>query len=225
MRRVSPASPGIALVPFGLDDALGLNTGPGESLSLMIGGAVVAILAVLGVAVMSWWIGRTGTPRRLAAIATTDNLTGLGNRRKFDRDVAAHRRRAAPEPVGLLMIDVDHFARFSDDHGEGVGDEVLQKVGTLLADNVRLGDVVYRYGSEEFCVLLPGATKRQAFAVAERLRLQVITLELTVPATITLSVGLAVGEAVGLSELTTSADAALCVARNGGRNRTAVAGG
>ncbi len=224
MRSVSPASPGIAVLPLAFDDVLGQTAVPDGRTSMMIGGAVVAILVVLAVAVVSWWIGRTGTPRRLAAIATTDGLTGLGNRRKFDRDVAAHRRRAAAEPVGLLMIDVDHFARFADDHGDGVGDEVLRKVGALLADHVRLGDVVYRYGPAEFCVLLPGATKRQAYAVAERLRLQVITLELTVPATITLSVGLAVGEGVGLSELTTSADAALCMAKNGGRNRTAVAG-
>lgn len=225
MRRVSPASPSIALVPFGLDGVVGQTAASDGPMSLVIGGAVVAILATIGVAVISWWIDRTGSPRRLAAIATTDSLTGLGNRRKFDRDVAAHRRQAAAEPVGLLMIDVDHFTRFTDDHGDDVGDEVLQKVGALLADNVRLGDVVYRYGPAEFCVLLPGATRLQAFAVAERLRLRVITLELTVAATVTLSVGLAVGEGVGLSELTTSADAALCVAKNGGRNRTAVAGG
>jgi diguanylate cyclase (GGDEF)-like protein len=109
----------------------------------------------------------------LEQLALIDPLSGLANRRNFDetltrtwREAIRHRR-----PVGLLMIDVDHFKLFNDRYGHVEGDACLRRVGTLLMSVAcRPGDLPARYGGEEFAVLLPGASLAGARIVAERLR-------------------------------------------------------
>lgn len=104
-----------------------------------------------------------------ARLAHTDALTGLANRRRLDGDLAA--LGGAPKTgVGFLMVDVDHFKAFNDTHGHPAGDAVLREVGRVIASAVRRGDVVYRFGGEEFAALLPGASVDDAKAVGERIR-------------------------------------------------------
>ena len=124
-------------------------------------------------------------------------FTGIYNRRFFDDQL--HERfeqaRRFRGTVGLLMIDVDHFKSINDDHGHPVGDLVLKECAARMGQIMRRGDVLCRYGGEEFVVLLPGATKREIATVAERLRIRVEdepflrTLGDQSPIAVTISVG------------------------------------
>ena len=160
--------------------------------------------------------------------ATTDALTGLSNRKAFDarlrKAVAAGRRDA--RPVTLLMIDVDHFKRFNDQHGHQVGDLVLRLVGRMLSSNVKGRDTAARYGGEEFAVILAGATLQGGLVIAEQLRGALDGKRLLNKGSgrdlghVTVSIGVAqlgAGEAGG--NLVARADAALYRAKALGRNR------
>jgi diguanylate cyclase (GGDEF)-like protein len=108
----------------------------------------------------------------LAALATTDSLTGFHNRRAFeeqlDRDLqVAYRTRS---PLSVLLIDVDHFKEYNDSFGHPAGDDVLKVVGELLSRNARGGDFVTRYGGEEFAIILPDTDSRGAQVFGERFR-------------------------------------------------------
>jgi len=109
----------------------------------------------------------------LERLALIDPLSGLANRRNFDETLARNWKEATRHrrPVGLLMIDVDHFKLFNDRYGHVEGDACLRRVGKLLTNIAcRPGDLPARYGGEEFAVLLPGASLAGARIVAERLR-------------------------------------------------------
>jgi diguanylate cyclase (GGDEF)-like protein/PAS domain S-box-containing protein len=108
----------------------------------------------------------------LAALATTDSLTGLYNRRAFEdqleRDLrVVYRTRT---PLSVLLLDVDRFKEYNDRYGHPAGDGVLRIVGELLSRNARGGDFVARYGGEEFAVILPNTDGRGARVLAERFR-------------------------------------------------------
>ena len=112
---------------------------------------------------------------KLEELATTDALTGLKNRRKFDAEMDAEWRRAARHnmPVALLMIDADHFKSYNDTYGHQAGDQVLVGIAICISDSVRrAGDCPARFGGEEFAVLLPGLSTLEALEVAETIRLQ-----------------------------------------------------
>src|ERR687898_2835439 len=98
-------------------------------------------------------------------MAGSDGLTGVANRRRLDRDTAAH--AGASGPTAVIMVDVDHFKQVNDTYGHQIGDDVLRAVGAALANRVRHDDVVYRYGGEELCILRPGASSRRRPAVAD----------------------------------------------------------
>ncbi len=165
---------------------------------------------------------------RLARHALTDGLTGLPNRRHFDRGLAdmlarAIRRR---QPFALALIDVDLFKRFNDTHGHLAGDACLVAVARAMADTIRPGDLIARYGGEEFALLLPDTTAEEALAVAERLRQAIAAIDLShlpgSPAAISASLGVATrgaGDRTTGEELIARADAALYAAKNEGRNR------
>ncbi len=102
---------------------------------------------------------RKAAERRIRYLATTDTLTGASNRGEFSRRLAeeidrAHRHRT---PLGLVMFDLDHFKHINDSHGHDVGDAVLRGVMEVVRLNVRVGDVIGRWGGEEFMLLLPGS--------------------------------------------------------------------
>ncbi|WP_198598343.1 sensor domain-containing diguanylate cyclase [Mangrovicella endophytica] len=168
--------------------------------------------------------------RKLAILASTDELTGLANRREFDRalDVEFARSRRDGSDLSLILIDVDRFKIFNDTYGHPAGDACLKAVaGALGAALRRHGDVVARYGGEELVALLPGTDPEGAFERAEVVRAAAERLAITHDGSehgiVTISVGVAtiagadrVTSAAGLIKL---ADKALYEAKHGGRNR------
>lgn len=189
------------------------------------------ILFVLGVTLfLAREIGRRAAAEdKLEELATTDALTGLRNRRKFDAVIDAEWRRAARQkkPVALLMIDADYFKTFNDTFGHQAGDEVLVGIAICISDSVRrAGDCAARYGGEEFAVLLPGLAPAEAFEMAETIRHKVEQW-CGESAITTVSVGVASlepGGAADWSRLIKAADEALYAAKASGRNRCMLAG-
>ena len=165
---------------------------------------------------------------RLEEMATTDALTGLKNRRKFDSMIDLEWRRAIRQkvPLALLMIDADHFKAYNDTFGHQAGDQVLVGVAVCISDSVRrAGDCAARYGGEEFAVLLPGQSSTEALAVAETIRLKVERWS-GEPQGTTVSIGIASLRPAAMldwSELLGAADKALYAAKAQGRNRSVVA--
>jgi diguanylate cyclase (GGDEF)-like protein len=162
---------------------------------------------------------------KLEELATTDALTGLKNRRKFDAEIDAEWRRAARQtvPLALLMIDADHFKAYNDTFGHQAGDEVLVGVAICISDSVRrAGDCAARYGGEEFAVLLPGTSAAEAIVVAETIRMKVE--EWSDYTTVSIgAASLTPNTAMDWFELVKAADKALYAAKSGGRNRCVLA--
>jgi diguanylate cyclase (GGDEF)-like protein len=161
----------------------------------------------------------------LAKMAITDPLTQLYNRRHFMERAEQDFSRAlrARAPLGLLMLDVDHFKRINDTWSHHEGDQVLQGVASAVRDSVREGDVVARWGGEEFVVLLPDSDFPSSTRVAEKLRGAVEGLDLG-PAgvRVTISIGIGVFPAPGVESLPALlevADQGLYRAKQTGRNR------
>jgi diguanylate cyclase (GGDEF)-like protein len=158
---------------------------------------------------------------QLAYFSRSDALTGLGNRRAFDEAMVEElaRARRTGAPLGLVLLDVDHFKRFNDRHGHQQGDEVLVAVAGVLRGVARAEDRACRVGGEEFAVLLPGADDAAALAVAERIRTGVAAARAAEPITVSLGVASTHGEhdAGALFRL---ADEAPYAAKQAGRNRT-----
>ncbi|PWU21583.1 MAG: hypothetical protein C5B48_11115 [Candidatus Rokuibacteriota bacterium] len=156
--------------------------------------------------------------------ASTDALTGLPNSRAvhdtIKRMVAQASRSVSP--LGVLMLDLDHFKQINDAYGHGRGDDVLAAVAATLEATVRESDFVGRYGGEEFIVLLPDTGRSEAAGVAEKIRSTIEKISVPgVPRSITISAGVAVmpddaGESVGLLQ---HADRRLYAAKGAGRNR------
>jgi len=120
------------------------------------------------------------------------------------------------------MMDVDHFKSINDRHGHAAGDRVLAAIGSIGRSAVRAGDYIGRMGGEEFCVMLPGASLREAQDVAERLRSLIADMGGGELPDVTVSLGVASGQAddPNVAALIARADAALFHAKRAGRNRT-----
>jgi diguanylate cyclase (GGDEF)-like protein len=178
--------------------------------------AAVALLA-LGAAALGNSLRRHPEADELEAMAWSDGLTGLANRRRLDADLARH--DDSDRPTAAIMVDIDHFKEINDRFGHAVGDEILRKVGDALASHVRYDDIVYRYGGEEFCVLLPGATIADANDVAQRVVAAARTVELPDGGNVTVSVGVANATRGDASGAVRRADRALYTAKADGRDR------
>jgi len=159
-----------------------------------------------------------------------DSLTGLRNRKAFDRaiqiELARFKRQSIP--FGLVILDIDYFKRVNDNYGHQVGDHVLKAVSNRIAVSLRELDIPCRYGGEEFAVILPGLTATEAYAAAERVRKLIETIpayELQGPPQVTASLGVCSThiiedrQKVTAEKLIEWADLALYEAKHQGRNR------
>lgn len=171
---------------------------------------------------------------KLSDLVLTDPLTGLGNRRRFDQTLLSEWDRAAREkkPLAMLMIDIDHFKAFNDAHGHAAGDNCLRAVARAMHDHcARAGDLVCRWGGEEFAVILPDTDADGAEHVAADLVVFVRGLALPggksdTSSFITISAGAASvvpSDTESVAGLVEKADAALYAAKQAGRNQARLA--
>jgi len=186
--------------------------------------AIYALIYALSLAVL---LKYTDT---VLALITTDKLTGAGNRRSFEqfapRQVEAAVRQK--QEVALMMLDLDHFKRINDSYGHSFGDKVLSEVSQIVRSRLREGDHFFRYGGEEFVVMITNLSMQHVPNIAERIRkavaeAKIFNEEHNIPVSVTISIGIAglSQSTTGLKELLDNADKALYAAKNE-RNRVAV---
>lgn len=175
-----------------------------------------------------------GNIRHHAALqnyAIYDSLTGLFNRRYMEETLKREISRVArnKEPLGLIMIDIDHFKRFNDSYGHAAGDMQLRSIGDFFKDRIRREDIACRYGGEEFVLILPGSslenTCRRAEQLHEEIKLVRVRHRGSFISSVEVSMGVVVFSEHGTSPelLLESADRALYKAKAQGRNRIVVA--
>ncbi|MCL4471865.1 MAG: sensor domain-containing diguanylate cyclase [Sulfuricella sp.] len=160
--------------------------------------------------------------RKLDLQATTDPLTGVFNRLKFNQELAAEMDRSAryKTPLALVMYDIDHFKAVNDTHGHHAGDQVLTGMCRIVAGHIRQTDVLTRWGGEEFMILAPNCDGRQAFELAEKLRRLIEQFVFAKVGTVTCSFGVTQFQDGDTAEtLTSRADTAMYAAKRNGRNR------
>lgn len=156
----------------------------------------------------------------LSSLIDKDPLTGVYNRRKFERDsellVAMYRR--TNKGSGLLIIDIDHFKKFNDEHGHQRGDQVLKELARCIEGNLRDYDRIhiYRYGGEEFVIIIPDVSNRDTYGIGERLRTKV---KASCPLTISVGISHYQETSDDVQSLIRHADYALYEAKRKGRNR------
>ncbi|MCL2456936.1 MAG: diguanylate cyclase, partial [Defluviitaleaceae bacterium] len=171
--------------------------------------------------------------RLIERFSLTDGLTGVSNRRAFDQQLEAEWNRALRNnsPLSLLMLDIDHFKKFNDSHGHLNGDCALKTFANVIVKTVQRGtDYVFRWGGEEFAVILPETPIKGALLVAERIRANVANIPLNIGdkiinITTSIGVGSIVPDAVsphGMNEFCENLDKALYRAKTNGRNRVEI---
>jgi diguanylate cyclase len=160
--------------------------------------------------------------------ATTDALTGLANRKRFDARLREEMEEAkdSKEPLSLLMLDLDHFKRFNDNHGHLIGDHVLRLLSEVMQQSVKGRDIAARFGGEEFVIILPATPLTHAKSLGNAIREKISKKTIVNRVTglelgqITLSIGAAQYRSdEPLAEFIDRADAALYRAKKSGRNR------
>ena len=226
VRRVS-SSPLFVVVGKPIGEVFGLW----RTQVIRIGAIMLTLIVfVLGVTMfLAREIRRRATAEdKLEELATTDALTGLKNRRKFDQEIDAEWRRALRHkaPLSLLMIDADHFKAYNDTYGHQAGDQVLVGIAICISDSVRrASDCAARYGGEEFSVLLPDTSATDAVTIADTIRRKVQNWS-DDPVISTVSIGIASvtpGAAMDWHAFVHAADKALYAAKAAGRNCCVIA--
>ena len=160
-------------------------------------------------------------------MATTDGLTGLINHRHFQEKADERFLRAArfPQPISVLLFDIDHFKKVNDTYGHPVGDAVLKKVSGILRDTVRAVDIAARYGGEEFIALLDNTDKDGALKMAERIRSAIEGAKFVfegkrIPVTISAGSATSPDDAPDKKAIIEKADQALYYSKRNGRNKS-----
>ncbi len=159
---------------------------------------------------------------RLTALATTDVLTELGNRRRFEEVLGAHFACSigCNSPLSVIMVDVDAFKSYNDAFGHSAGDTVLCLVAQQLSKSSRGHDIVTRFGGEEFAIVLPEADAAAALGYAERQREAIASFAWPLrPITASFGVATRTASIEGMAMLVEGADRALYFSKRGGRNR------
>jgi diguanylate cyclase (GGDEF)-like protein len=161
--------------------------------------------------------------------ALTDGLTGMHNRRYFDDAMNEYLEqfRRIDKPIGLMILDLDHFKKVNDTYGHDVGDEVLRQIARCLQEFTRYHDVVARLGGEEFAVVAPNMNRESLFKLADRIRNAISSLNIkagNVHLRVTMSIGLAIWDhRESAEDLYKRADMQLYQAKRTGRNRVCAA--
>lgn len=180
-------------------------------------------------------ISQIETERNIAQInSITDSLTGLSNRRYFDKMLATefYRLKRSGAPLSLIMLDVDFFKNYNDHYGHVAGDDCLKQIGTVLTMmGSRLPDIVARYGGEEFIIILPETEDYGAATLAEHIRIEIENLHIVheyskVASVITVSLGVVTTKVTGFSkpeEVLKQVDFAMYQAKQNGRNQVYIA--
>jgi diguanylate cyclase (GGDEF)-like protein len=221
------------LLALGLEQASGWF---GAAIYAVMQPAIYCIMLIGGVSLLLLAKERSdaaleASNRKLAALNRTDGLTGIANRRHFDKALAREcaRHARSGEPLSLILLDIDHFKAFNDRYGHVAGDDCLRRVSDVLARNVgRPDDLVARYGGEEFACILPETDSTGAQLVAEQMRLAIEALDIPHTASdagdrVTASFGVATctcSAETTASAFVAKADALLYQAKSAGRNCT-----
>ena len=218
---------------------LNLDNFPGEAsltaIMIMIGAAVFTLIANYTLERqlrLAYLLGLRDRLRQeeLEALARIDPLTGLGNRRQLDRrlDALWTPTAGASTPVGAILIDVDHFKAYNDNYGHPAGDLCLKRIAALIAGELRgTDDVAFRFGGEEFVVILARTDMMDGVRIAERIRKAIEAAAIphaysAVAPYVTVSLGVSVAtpeSTVTRDEMILSADTALYAAKRNGRNQ------
>lgn len=163
---------------------------------------------------------------QLKETSIKDGLTDCYNQRYFHEVVDAEISRAKRynRPLSIIMLDIDHFKKFNDTYGHLCGDEVLKVIGNILNKSIRSCDTVFRYGGEEFCILLPETKKDRAVILAERIRKKIFDNSFGINSrvlkvTVSGGVNELDNESVDKNILVANADKALYLAKKKGRNQ------
>lgn len=227
--RVASLLLGIAAVPALLRASFAVVLGPDDQSGIAATLTLLATSAMLALPLAATVHGYRQLAALLRQSALLDPLTGLVNRRGLSQSwtgLAARAQRGDQAwHIGIVMVDVDNFRSINQQHGQAQGDLVLQLVADTLRQTGRRYDVSCRFDGQQFCMLLPGVTIRQAQAVTERIRSRFAALvmeRLGIEAT--LSAGVTVADAGGttLQQATDTADQMLHTAKHDGQNRSRV---
>ncbi len=155
-------------------------------------------------------------------LSVTDSLTGLLNRRYMEERLTEETKRSNRHgyPMSFMMLDVDEFKSYNDHFGHPAGDEALKLVGNIIRETLRGADVAARFGGEEFAVLLPQTTDKEAWTIAERIRSNIEQTRFPErPVTISIGISSCSAELCRDADLVSAADQALYRAKRSGRNR------
>ena len=196
--------------------------GPGFSLPLAIAVMGISLAALLASLIVAW--SRNERMGELERQATQDSLTGLGNRRRFEEDLAAAmaRSRRDRSTGALLMLDLDDFKQVNDSRGHPAGDQVIKEMAEVLRRRARKSDTLARLGGDEFAVILPRCSREEARLAAEAIAAEVRGFRSDEnPNPMTVSVGIAMfGEdpRTSVATVVSEADTAMYAAKDGGRD-------
>jgi diguanylate cyclase (GGDEF)-like protein len=225
-----PNAPHTNLVALRREATISATVRPYQQRVLFAALGSAGFLVLIGMLFGGPIVRTLGDFRRVASQATTDSLTGLANRWTFDEELALEWRRAerVGDPLALILLDIDNFKTINDTQGHQGGDEVLRRVGEVLAASVRQVDLAARYGGEEFAVIVPETDLDGALDLAERLRKALESEEIELQNGTRLSVTASFGAAVksdlaGGEKLVAAADKELYEAKRAGKNQVAPA--
>ena len=184
--------------------------------------------AALGMAINEMINNLRQMHKKLIALAETDALTNIANRRKlFDMlSLDIERTKRYSSPLSIAMIDLDHFKKVNDTYGHIAGDNVLKETVSILHDNIRKADVLGRYGGEEFIIIMSGLDVKKAKIVCEKIRNIIEKHKHPKIGQVTISIGLAeFCNKDSAEKLIARADKSLYIAKENGRNRVEVSKG
>ncbi len=191
--------------------------------TLIINLSVSIIFSVIIVFLVNLIIG--GYQRKLETMATTDKLTGVANRQIFDVLFlqAYNQSKRRDNQLSAIMFDIDYFKEVNDEYGHPTGDVVLKKLTQIVSQNIREADILFRWGGEEFLIILPECDLATTQTIAEKIRLAVEGQEIRFAGkslSISISLGVAsLKEHDTANDLINRSDKALYLAKNKGRNR------